>query len=410
MRLRSIKEEKNLKNKRVLLRVDFNVPVKDGKVQDATRIERSLATIKFLMAKKAKVILLTHFGRPAFAKATAGAALSKQVVKEFSTLPLVAPLKKLLKAKVLYVNDCVGAGVINKIKGLNGGEVLLLENVRFYKGEEANEPKFAKELADLGDIYVNDAFSVSHRAHASTEGISKFITSYAGLNVLEEVVNIDKAIIKFKKPAVAIIGGIKISTKIAVIENLLKKYNAVMLGGGIANNFLLAKGYNIGLSVADLAEVKLAKQILRSPNAKKLLLPDDVLIARELSACAPIEILPLALLKKIKDKKFYIIDIGPQTILKYALEIKKALTIVWNGPLGYFEFNNFSHGTLALGQLIALRSKGLAFGIVGGGETVMALEQSKLESWVDYISTGGGAMLKYLEGKGLVALKPLIKK
>jgi len=397
MKLRTLKDLKNLKNKTVLVRVDYNVALKHGKILEPERIERSFPTINYLLKKKAKIILLSHLGSPA-----------GKVVKKLSLRPVAIYLDSKAKKPVYFIDDCLGEKVKQKIKKLKTGQILLLENLRFYPGEEKNDAKFAHELASLGDFYINEAFSVCHRAHASVSALAKLLPAYAGFNLADEVNNLNKILQGFKKPALAIIGGIKISTKIKVIENFLKKYNYVLIGGALANNFLAAQKINIGQSVYEKDFVPLAKKIIQRANGK-LILPIDFRTCRNLKGRGNIKTVKISELNKIKSKKFYITDIGLRTELYFNRYIKKAQTLVWNGPMGMFEIPAFSHGSDFIAQNIALVSKGPAFGVVGGGETIALIDQLKIKNWFDFVSTAGGAMLEFLEGKVLPGIKPLIK-
>ncbi len=398
MKLKTIKQLKNLKNKTVLVRVDYNVAMEKGKVLEPDRIERSFPTINYLLKNKAKIVLISHLGRP-----------EGKVVKKYSLQPIAKYLNKITKEHVYFVNDCLGEKVKKQIAQLKAGQILLLENLRFYPGEEANDAKFAQELASLADIYVNDAFAVSHRAHASVSAISKYLPAYAGLNLADEVENLSKLLKNFKNPGVAVIGGVKISTKIKVIENFLKKYNYVLIGGALANNFFAAKKINISQSVYEKDFLSLAKQLIKKAK-NKLILPVDVRISSNLNGKGEVKIVNIADLNKLKNKKFYIIDIGHKTELNFSRYIKLANTLIWNGPMGMFEIEKYSHGSEYITQNTAIVSKGPAFGVAGGGETVALIDKLKLKNWYDFVSTAGGAMLEFLEGKTLPGLKPLIKK
>jgi len=396
MKLRTLKDLKNLKNKTVLVRVDYNVALKHGKVLEPERIERSFPTINYLLKKKAKVILMSHLGSP-----------GGKVVKEFSLKPVAVYMDSKAKKPVHFVDDCIGENVKQKVAKLKAGQILLLENLRFYPGEEKNDAKFARELSELGDFYINEAFSVCHRAHASVSSITKYLKAYAGYNLADEVVNLGKILHGFKKPAVAIIGGVKISTKIKVIENFLKKYNDVLIGGALANNFLAAKKINIGKSVYEKEFVGLAKKLMQKAKGK-LILPMDVRIAKNLHG-GKVEMKKNSELNKIKSKNFYIVDIGLRTELFFARHFKNAKTLVWNGPMGMFEIPEFSHGSDYIAHQFALSSKGSAFGVTGGGETITLLDKLKIKNWPDFVSTAGGAMLEFLEGKVLPGIRPLLK-
>ncbi len=398
MKLRTIDEIKNLKGKRVLVRVDFNVPLKKSGarivVADDTRIRAAVPTIKYLLEHGAKVILMSHLGDP-----------GGKVKVSLSLKPVGAALTKILKMKGAAPTDWVGKKALAKMDAMKSGEVILLENLRFDPGEEKNDEKFAAGLASLADIYVDDAFAAAHRAHASIVGVPKFLPSYAGLLMKKELEVLGGLLTKPKRPFVGLIGGAKISTKISVIANLLKKVNSLLLGGALVNNFLAAAGYGIGASVFEKKELKTAKKFLKN---KKIVLPVDFVVGDFKGKKA--WVVGVAPRRNVICKKPYaLLDIGPETIKKYAGIVRKSQTIVWNGPMGYFEIPKYSHGTVALGQLIAARSKGKVFGVVGGGETIEAIAKTGMSEYVDHISTGGGAMLEFLEGKILPGIKPLLK-
>jgi phosphoglycerate kinase len=301
--------------------------------------------------------------------------------------------------------DWEGRKGLKKIDAMKTGEVMMLENLRFHPGEEKNDKKFAAGLASLADIYVNDAFAAAHRAHASIVGVPKFLPSYTGLLMKKEINVLSSLLGKPSKPFIGLIGGAKISTKISVIENLLKKVNSLLLGGALVNNFFKAAGYDIGASVYEPKELKTAKKFLKN---KKIVLPIDFVVGDFKGKKAWVISVPKKKTALCK-KPYALLDIGPETIKKYSEIIRKAQTIAWNGPMGYFEIPKYSHGTLALGQLIAARSKGKVFGVVGGGETIEAVKKTGMSEYIDHISTGGGAMLEFLEGKVLPGIKPLLK-
>jgi len=397
MKIKSLTQLKSPKNKVVLLRVDYNVAIKNKRILEEERIRRSLGTIEHLLKKQAKVVIMSHLGRPDGKKNLA-----------FTMQPIAKFLSNLLRRKVNFVADCRGSLVQKEIAKMKAGDVLILENLRFYPGEEKNDLVFAKELATGIDYYVNDAFAVCHRAHASVAAITRYLPAYAGLNLEEEVSKLGKLLRGFKKPSVAIIGGVKISTKIKVIDNLLKKYDQVLLGGALANNFFQVMKINIGQSIYEKDFLAMAK-VLMAKAKKKLVLPLDVRIAYSLKPNSTTENVTLAELAKIKNKNFQIVDIGPRTEIFYEQIIKSAKTVIWNGPLGIFEIEPFSHGTLYIGHCVALHAKGPSYGVVGGGETIAALEKLKVKAWPDFVSTAGGAMLEFLEGKTLPGLKPLYK-
>ncbi|MBU1146290.1 phosphoglycerate kinase [Patescibacteria group bacterium] len=398
MKLKSLDEIKKLKGKRVLVRVDFNVPLKKSGarivVADNTKIRAALPTIKYLLGQGAKVILMSHLGDP-----------GGKAKKNLSLKPIGAALGKLLLMKGTAPADWEGRKGLKKIDEMKTGEVMMLENLRFHVGEEKNDRKFAAGLASLADIYVNDAFAAAHRAHASIVGVPKFLPSYAGLLMKKEISVLGSLLAKPSKPFVALIGGAKISTKISVIENLLKKVNSLLLGGALVNNFFKAAGYEIGASVYEPKELKTAKKLLKN---KKIVLPVDFVVGDFKGKKARVVSVPKKKIALCK-KPYALLDIGPETIKKYASIVRKAQTIVWNGPMGMFEIPKYSHGTIALGRLIAARSRGKVFGVVGGGETIEAIEKTKMAEYIDHISTGGGAMLEFLEGKVLPGIKPLLK-
>jgi len=387
-----------LKGKKVLLRVDFNVPLKKigGKitVADDTRIVAAVPTINYLLAAGAKVILMSHLGDP-----------GGKIKAELSLKPIGAALAKILRMKGAAPADWVGKKGLEKIEAMANGELILLENLRFHPGEEKNDPKFAEGLASLADIYVNDAFAAAHRAHASIVGVTKFLPSYAGFLMEKEISVLGGLLLNPKKPFIAMIGGAKISTKIGVIENLLKKVDSLLLGGALVNNFFKAAGYGIDNSVFEAKELKTAKKLLTN---KKIVLPVDFVVGDFKGKKAWVIKVPAKKAELCK-KPYAMLDVGPETVRKYAQIIRRAQTIVWNGPMGYFEIPKYSHGSVALGQLVAARSKGKVFGVVGGGETIEAIEKTGMAGYVDHISTGGGAMLEFLEGKILPGVKPLIK-
>ncbi|MCX6744165.1 MAG: phosphoglycerate kinase [Candidatus Parcubacteria bacterium] len=395
MKLKTIDTLKNLKNKTVLVRVDYNVALKHGKILETERIERSFETINYLVKKKAKVILMSHLGSP-----------EGKYVKDLSLKPIAYFLDSRGKKKVAFVNECTGEHVKSQAKKLKPAQILLLENLRFNPGEEKNDLKFSRELASLADIYVNEAFSVCHRAHASVSAITKYLPAYAGFNLANEVENLSKLLGGFKRPAVAIIGGVKISTKIKVIQNLLKRYDQVLIGGALANNFFKAQNRNIGNSVFEKDYVALAKNLLK--NAKgKIILPIDLRITKKIKPGAKFVSVKLDELKN--HQNFQIADIGPKTENYFESFIHRSKTLVWNGPMGVFEIEPFNHGSNYICQKVASHAKGPAFGVVGGGETIALLDRMHLKAWPDFVSTAGGAMLEFLEGKVLPGIRPLMK-
>ncbi|MFA7662603.1 MAG: phosphoglycerate kinase [Patescibacteria group bacterium] len=379
MQLKTIKQIKNLTNKRVIVRTDFNVPMKGIKIIDDYRIQKALPTIEYLIKQKAKIILLSHLGRP-----------NGKVVKELSLLPIAQKLEKLLKKKVAFIPQISGEEVEQAIETLNGGEVLVLENVRFHPKEEANDSRWGKELAGLGDIFVNDAFAVSHRKQSSVVAIAKYLPSYAGLLLEDEITNLNQ-VLEPKKPAVAIVGGSKIETKIKVIDKLSKKFDQVLIGGAIANNFILSAGYEVGKSLVD----KDFKLNLNKYNFEKIVLPVDVIVTggktREVDLVS-------------KNEAIY--DLGAETFKIFKIYLNGAKTIVWNGPMGWFEKHEFAKFTLKLASEI-LKNKTAQI-CIGGGETASLFMNKKLSPNI-FVSTGGGAMLEFLEGKELPGIKVLEK-
>ncbi|SSC72170.1 unnamed protein product [Ciceribacter sp. T2.26MG-112.2] len=382
--------------KRVLVRVDLNVPVSDGKVSDTTRIERVAPTIKELSDKGAKVILLAHFGRPK------GEPVADQ------SLSLIAPsVEEVLDHKVAFASDCIGAPAAEAIARMENGDILLLENTRFHKGEEKNEAGFVAELAKNGDIFVNDAFSAAHRAHASTEGLAHHMPAYAGRTMQAELEALEKGLGKPVRPVVAIVGGAKVSTKIDLLSNLVKKVDALVIGGGMANTFLAAKGINVGKSLCehDLAET--AKQIMANAETAgcAIVLPVDGVIAREFKAGADNETVAIDAIPA----DAMVLDVGPKSIEEINGWISKAETLVWNGPLGAFEIAPFDTATVAAARHAAERTRaGKLVSVAGGGDTVSALNHAGVADDFSYVSTAGGAFLEWMEGKELPGVAVLI--
>ncbi len=387
MKLNSIEKAKGLKNKKVLVRVDFNVPLDGVKIKDDYRIKAALPTINFLIKSEAKVILIAHLGDP-----------KGQVVPALSLKPVAKRLGQLIKKSVRFVPETFGYKADAEIAKMESGDVVFLENLRFHEGELKNDLKFAKRLAANADLYVNEAFSVCHRAQASVSAIRKALPVYYGLQLVEEVKALDK-ILKPVKPLIVIMGGAKISTKAPIIKKLYSLADQILLGGGLANNFFKYLKLEIGQSLVD-EEIKaeLKGFFQRGKLAKKIILPTDVVV-KEKNGQAKIKNVDHVL------KTDAILDIGPETIALFSEYIRQAQTIVWNGPLGKFEENSYKYGTLAIATAVAARSTGKAYGLVGGGETVEALKQTKMEVYVDFVSTAGGAMLSYLGGEKMPGLK-----
>jgi len=384
-----------LKGKRVFILVDFNVPQdEENRITDDTRILLSLPTIRFVSEAGGKVILASHLGRPK----------GKRDPK-FSLAPVAERLSQLLGKKVALAGDCIGEDVQRQIGGMKEGEVLLLENLRFHPEEEKNEETFSKALASLCDVYVNDAFGAAHRAHASTEGMTRFLNVVsAGFLMMKEIQSLEKALVNPQKPYVAILGGAKVSDKIGVIQNLLDKVTALLIGGGMAYTFLKAKGFEVGKSLVEENQIELSLRLLEGAKKRvKFLLPLDHVAAERMDAQAKREI--------VKGNQipsgWVCLDIGPETVKTFSEEIQSAKTIVWNGPMGVFEMEPFSHGTFAIARAIASSS---SFSIVGGGDSVAAVNQAGVADRISHISTGGGASLEFLEGKKLPGIEALRRK
>jgi phosphoglycerate kinase len=377
----------DVSGKRVLMRVDFNVPVKEGRVTDDTRIRASLPTIQYLLGHGAAVILMSHLGRP-----------KGKPTPEYSLAPVAARLSELLGRPVRQLDDCVGPEVEAACAALRPGDVVLLENLRFHPEEEANDPAFARQLAALGDLYVNDAFGTAHRAHASTEGVARVVRerggdAVAGLLMEKELEFLGRAVEEPERPFVAILGGAKISDKIGVIERLLEKCDRLLIGGGMANTFFKAMGFEMGDSLVEAEAVETARSLLERGKSR-LVLPVDVVIAdafdnnAQTRVVAPNEVPP----------GWRVLDVGPKTISTFESALGGARTVLWNGPLGVFEMPRFAQGTFALAKVLADLK---AVTIVGGGDSAAAVQQSGLADRFSHISTGGGASLEFLEGRTL---------
>lgn len=388
-------DEAEVSGKRVLVRVDLNVPVKDGQVTDATRIERVAPTITELSDKGAKVILLAHFGRP-----------KGEPNAEMSLGPIAAATENVIGRKVTFATDCIGEPAAKAIAALADGDILLLENTRFHKGEEKNEPDFVKALAANGDVYVNDAFSAAHRAHASTEGLAHLLPAYAGRTMQAELEALEKGLGRPAKPVVAIVGGAKVSTKIDLLMNLVKKVDALVIGGGMANTFLAARGTDVGKSLAEHDLAPTAKQIMieAATAGCAIVLPSDAVVAKEFKANAANETVDV----EAVPAGGMILDVGPATVETVNQWIGRAATLVWNGPLGAFEIAPFDAATVAAAQFAAAQTKsGKLVSVAGGGDTVAALNHAGVADDFTYVSTAGGAFLEWMEGKelpGVVAL------
>lgn len=382
--------------KRVLVRVDFNVPMKDGTVADATRIERALPTIHELSKKGAKVILLSHFGRPG----------GKRDPKE-SLKPVAKKLEQLLGGSVDFADDCIGEDAAKVARKMIGGDVAVFENTRFHAGEEKNDPAFVTALSENADFYVNDAFSAAHRAHASTEGLAHVLPSAAGRAMEKELDYLAAALSNPERPLIAIVGGAKVSTKIELLLNLVGKANMLVVGGGMANTFLFAKGFSVGKSLCEPDLADTAREIMAAAAHRdcEIVLPIDVVTAREFKALAAHEVRAV---DKVEPDQM-ILDLGPDSVDNIASKIELAKTLVWNGPLGAFETKPFDTATVEAARFAAKRAKaGELVAVAGGGDTVAALAAAGVEDDFTYVSTAGGAFLEWLEGKdlpGVAALK-----
>ena len=384
-----------LQGKKVLLRVDFNVPVDDaGQITNDTRIRAALPTIEYIVKQGGSVILTSHFGRP-----------KGKVQDKFRLAAVATRVEECLGHSIFYSKEFVGEESRKLATSLKPGQVLLLENSRFHPGEEANDPNLAKELASYADLYINDAFGAAHRAHATTAGVADYLPSGAGFLMEKEMEYLGKALEQPERPFVAVIGGAKVSDKIEVLMNLLKKVNALIIGGGMANTFLLAQGISMGSSLVETDKTELAREIMAEAKKVKvqLLLPVDLVVA---DAIAESAVAKVVLPGELEDKEMAL-DIGPETIEKYAKVLREAKTVVWNGPMGVFEIPAFAKGTYGVAQAIA---DSHAISVIGGGDSVAAVEKAGLTKRMSHISTGGGASLEFLEGKILPGIDCLSNK
>jgi phosphoglycerate kinase len=395
MTLRTLDQVGDLAGKRALVRVDFNVPMQDGKVGDDTRLRAALPTIRALSIRGAKVILLSHFDRP-----------KGKVVPSMSLEPLAAPLSDLLEQPVAFAADCIGAPAEEGVAALQPGGVILLENLRFHAGEEADDPAFAAALAKLGDLYVDDAFSAAHRAHASTFGLAKLSPAYAGLAMARELEALDKALGAPVRPVLGVVGGSKVSTKLDLLKNLVTKLDHLAIGGGMANTFLYAQGHPVGASYCEKELKATADEImgLAKANGCELLLPLDVVVSERLEPNAPHFTRAL----DDVDEAERILDAGPKTIAKLNAVMDAAETLIWNGPLGVFEVPPFDAATVAVARHAAERAKaGALVAVAGGGDTVSALHHAGVAADFTFVSTAGGAFLEWMEGKSLPGVEAL---
>jgi len=381
-------EDIDVQGKKVLVRVDFNVPIKDGKVGDDTRIRAALPTIQYLLDHGAAVILASHLGRP-----------KNGPEAKFSLRPVAEYLGTLIKAPVKFAEDTIGSSAVQAAATLKPGEVLVLENTRFYPGEEKNNEELARAMASLADLYVNDAFGTAHRAHASTEGVARFLPGVAGFLMEKEIRYLGQAVASPEKPFVAILGGAKISDKIGVIRNLLAKADTILIGGGMANTFFKAQGHEMGDSLVEDTALDTAKELLEQ-GGKKLILPVDMVIADKIEEGAQVKTVPVGPVPA----GWKVVDIGPESRAAFAKVIADAKTVVWNGPIGVFEVPPFDEGTYALARAVADSG---ATSIVGGGDSVAAIQKSGLADKITHISTGGGASLEMLEGLELPGVAAL---
>ena len=392
---RTLDSLSDLTGQTALVRVDFNVPMEDGKITDDTRLRAALPTINFLRERGAKVALIAHFDRP-----------KGKRVPSMSLSPIVEPLSKLLGAPVAFAEDCIGEVAQTAIEALKPGQVILLENLRFHKGEEDNDPAFAAELAELAHIYVNDAFSAAHRAHASTEGVAHKLRAYPGLSMQRELEALEAALGAPRRPVVGVVGGSKVSTKLDLLKNLVGKLDKLAIGGGMANTFLFAQGHDIGASLCEKEMAETAREILTEAKARncEILLPIDLVCAKDLKPGAETHIRSLGQVEA--DEKIF--DAGPKSIARLTAAFDVAATVIWNGPLGVFEVPPFDAGTVTVARhAAALAKSGSIIAVAGGGDTVAALNHAGVAADFTFVSTAGGAFLEWMEGKALPGVEAL---
>lgn len=381
--MRSIRNAE-LEGKRVLMRVDFNVPMdKEGNILDDTKMRAALPSMEYALSHNAKLILMSHLGRP-----------KGKPDRKYSLKSLVGHLESLLQAPVIMADDCIGPSVTEQINAMETGEVLLLENLRFHPEEEKNDPQFSEELAKLGDIYINDAFGTAHRAHASTAGVADYLPAYAGFLMEQEVKMLNQVLNSPESPRMAIMGGAKVKDKLSLIGNLMNRMDVILIGGGMANTFLKAAGKNIGASMFEPDLLEEAARLLNTGAKTRILIPVDVVVTDEISANGKTEVVSVDAIPADK----VIADIGPRTLDIYKQEINQAKTIIWNGPVGVYEYEQFANGTKEITTAMANSS---AVTVIGGGDSAVVAHDLGLEAKITHVSTGGGATLEFLEGKKL---------
>jgi phosphoglycerate kinase len=394
-KLRSVRDL-DAQGKRVLLRVDFNVPIEDGRVKDDSRVRAAIPTVALLLEKGAAVILASHLGRP-----------KGKVVESARLRPVAERLSQLIRRNVPVTGDALGIGTADALGRLKPGQMLMLENLRFHAAEEANDPDFAKTLAGYADVYVNDAFGAAHRAHASTVGVTEYLPAYAGLLMEREIKALSSLLDSPARPFAAVIGGAKVSDKLKVLDSLIERLDTLVIGGGMANTFLLARGNTVGKSLLERDMVESTQRMLARAEKKgvAVVLPSDVVVAKEVTRGAEHKIVPVT---KIPNS-WSVVDVGPESRLQFEEALDPAKTVFWNGPLGVFEVPTFGDGTRAMARYLARRAKQKATVVVGGGDSVAAVEELGLSGDMTHISTGGGASLEFLEGRELPGIVPLLE-